>query len=81
MATLAQETQALLRGFSISPTGEAPGTVVDHLGGVWGQFASHAEAVVAVEAYRRGFFVGRDIGHAEGMQECRDLMKSALGLK
>lgn len=80
MPTLAQSAQALLHGFSISPTGREPGTVVDHMGGIWGRFDTHQEAVIAVEAYRRGVAIGREIGHAEGMEEVASKMRAALGI-
>jgi hypothetical protein len=81
MPTLAQSAEALLHGFSISPTGKKAGTVVDHMGGVWGVFDGHKEAVIAVEAYRRGFALGREIGHTEGMEEVAAKMRDALGVK
>lgn len=62
---------ALLRGHSIQG-----GKVLDNLGGVWHEFETHAEAVAAVEAFRRGIEVGKEMG----ADEARKAMRDALGV-
>lgn len=61
--------EALLRGHSIQG-----GKVFDHLGGVWHEFATHAEALAAVEAFRRGVEIGKEIGADEARKAIRDAL-------
>lgn len=63
--------EALLRGHSIQG-----GNVYDNLGGLWHAFATHEEAVAAVEAFRRGVDVGKEIG----AREARKTICDALGI-
>lgn len=62
---------ALLRGHRIQG-----GKVYDNLGGLWHEFATHAEAVAAVEAFKHGVEVGRTIGS----DEARKAIREALGV-
>lgn len=64
--------EALLWGHTIQG-----GRVTDHLGGVWHEFATHAEAVAAVEAFKRGIEIGKEIG----THEARKAIREALGMK
>lgn len=58
---------ALMRGHSIQG-----GKVYDNLGGLWHEFATHAEAVAAVEAFKAGIEVGKRIGAEDARQTIRD---------
>lgn len=60
---------ALMRGHSIQGC-----KVYDNLGGLWHEFATHAEAVAAVEAFKRGVEVGKEIGADEARKAIRDAL-------
>lgn len=60
---------ALLRGHSIQG-----GKVYDNLGGLWHEFATHAEALAAVEAFKRGIEVGKEIGANDARKAIRDAL-------
>jgi len=60
---------ALMRGHSIQG-----GKVYDNLGGLWHEFATHAEAVAAVEAFKRGIEVGKEMGGEEARKAIRDAL-------
>ncbi|MBK8123907.1 MAG: hypothetical protein IPK54_10220 [Dokdonella sp.] len=62
-------TMALMRGHSIQG-----GKVYDNLGGLWHEFATHAEAVAAVEAFKRGIEIGKEIGADEARKSIRDAL-------
>lgn len=62
---------ALLRGHSIQG-----GKVFDNLGGLWHEFATHAEAIAAVEAFKHGIEIGKTLG----AEEARTEIRSALGV-
>lgn len=75
MMTKSDRCASLIDGHSIQGS-----VVFDNHGGTWGAFDSPAEARAAVEAYRKGFDLGRKIGTAEGAKNVRDAMHAALGL-
>lgn len=60
---------ALMRGHSIQG-----GKVYDNRGGLWHEFATHAEAVAAVEAFKRGIEIGKEIGADEARKSIRDAL-------
>lgn len=60
---------ALLRGHSIQG-----GKVFDNLGGLWHEFATHAEAVAAVEAFKHGIEIGKQLGADETRKAIRDVL-------
>lgn len=62
---------ALMRGHSIQG-----GKVYDNLGGLWHEFETHAEATAAVEAFKRGVEIGKEIGAEDARKSIRD----ALGI-
>lgn len=62
---------ALMLGHSIQG-----GKVYDNLGCLWHEFGTHAEAVAAVEAFKQGIEIGKQIG----ADEARDTIRKALGV-
>lgn len=62
---------ALMRGHSIQG-----GKVYDNIGGLWHEFETHAEALAAVEAFKRGVEVGIELG----AEDARKAIRDALGV-
>lgn len=62
---------AIMRGYSIQG-----GKILDNVGSVWHEFATHAEAVAALEAFMRGIEIGKEIG----ADDARKAVREALGV-
>lgn len=60
---------ALLRGHSIQG-----GKVYDSMGGLWREFATHAEAIAAVDAFKAGIEIGKKLGANETREAIRDVL-------